>query len=369
MPLAAQHTSKVKDLETCLARWPRGVFLFGGVVVVLCVAVFFFSPHLDILSEARPNTYEWTRGLDYLAQCANPFTEDVQPAIRWRLLPPLVAHTLGLTGRLPLAIPWIGVVTLVGACLAWGEVWLRARTSAMAFAAVVATTSGVIVPLAWTGINDAWVWLGLLAVTFSRRRMAPVIACLLCPWVDERFLVGLPLAVWARTRLQPERGFLHEMLRHGPVLLPYAAVRGYLTLAHGDPTSADFLVDALRELPTVVFHAHLGWWMGLRAGWVLVVWSVVGAAQQGRLRGELLLASATIAATTLLAGDLSRSIAIVLPLLASGTVEVTRQRPNSAISWLVSLAALNLLLPAAHVVFNEVDVIHPLPVELLRLLR
>jgi hypothetical protein len=358
----------LENLEARLARWPRGVFILGGTPVVLGVAVFCFSPHLNMLLDMRPDTYEWSRAGAYLAQCANPFTEDVEPAMRWRLLPPLVAHAMGLRGHLPLAIPWIGVVTLVGACLAWGEAWLRSRTSAMAFAVVVATTSAVIVPLAWAGMNDAWVWLGLLGITLSGGRIGPAIACLLCPWVDERFIVGLLLAVWARSRLHPGSSFLREMLRHGAFLLPYAAIRGYPTLAHGDPTSGAFLANVLHEFPTVMLRAHLGWWMGLRAGWVLVAWSAVGAARQGRLPGELALGCATVAVSTFLAHDLSRSIAVVVPLLASGAVELARERPERAASWLFGLAGLNLLLPAAHVVLADVDVIHPLPVELLRLL-
>jgi hypothetical protein len=49
---------------------------------------------------------------------------------------------------------------------------------------------------------DGWVALGLMGVAFSRSLWPKVLACLLLPWADDRFLIGLPAAVLL-TQLPP----------------------------------------------------------------------------------------------------------------------------------------------------------------------
>jgi hypothetical protein len=129
----------------------------------------------------------------------------------WRVLPPLVCHHTGLTAKAPLAVPLIGVLVLPS----YVAVFLRRRETNARFVfggtLLVTTTSAVLVPLHWFGMNDAWVWLGLLAVAFGRSSWAIPLACVLCPWIDERFIIGFPLAWCVRcldpswTSLQPPR--------------------------------------------------------------------------------------------------------------------------------------------------------------------
>ena len=39
---------------------------------------------------------------------------------------------------------------------------------------------------------------GLLVLAFSKSRVALVLACLLIPWIDERFLLAVPLCIAIR---------------------------------------------------------------------------------------------------------------------------------------------------------------------------
>ena len=187
----------------------------------------------------------------------------------WRLLPPLLAHALHLPGMTPLVLPWLGL--LAAACYVATLLRRRLNDARFVFGGTLlfATTSAVLVPVSWLGMNDPWVWLGLLAVAFGRAAWAAPLACLLCPWIDERFIIGFPLA-WLIARL--DRG---EHLFGRPVLtalwlLPYAAVR--LTLARHDPATSEItsafihqhVTQNIRLLPLV----PLGWWMGLRIAWV-----------------------------------------------------------------------------------------------------
>jgi hypothetical protein len=77
----------------------------------------------------------------------------------------------------------------------------------------------------------------------------------------------------------------------------------------------------------------------------------------------------TLTATAVLASDLSRSIAILVPLVLLGCWHIERHDFAAAPRRMLWLGIVNLLLPAAHVVHVKIDVISPLPLELFRLFR
>ena len=72
---------------------------------------------------------------------------------------------------------------------------------------------------------------------------------------------------------------------------------------------------------------------------------------------------------SILAADLCRTATMLVPLLAAGAIAWKRTHPETAPSILVLVAFANLLLPADHVVYNNIDLINPLPIKLYRILR
>lgn len=341
----------------------------GMALLALGLSVLFFAPRLWLMQEPVPGSFQWDRALTFLRQCDEPFRRDIEPAMLWRLLPPLVAHSLHLPGKTPLVLPWLGLV----AATAYVAMLLRRRLDDGRFVfggtLLFASTSAVLVPVGWLGMNDAWVWLGLLVVAFGRAHWSAPLACLLCPWIDERFLIGFPLA-WLSARLERNEPLWGRQLAGALWLLPYAVVR--LTLSRHDPQASAathaFLdvqvAQSLRLLPLV----PLGWWMGLRGAWGAVVYALWDLP---RARGAL--AAATLAGTlgvsVLLASDLSRSVAIATPLVLAGCFGLARRHPDAAPRVLLALGAVNLLIPAAHLTYVHIDPINPLPIELLRLFR
>ena len=150
--------------------------------------------------------------------------------------------------------------------------------------------------------------------------------------------------------------------------MPYVALRPALG---GNPVgggaSAAFLQAQLGTTAVIAF-APLGWWMALRAGWAAValgIWSLPIARRW--------LAAAAVGITLLvmlkLASDLSRSAAILTPVMLWGCFVLARRFPAQAPRVLLAAGLINLLLPAAHVVYTKIDLISPLPIELFRLLR
>ena len=346
--------------------WHRPVVVAG---VCLALSVLFFAPRLWLMTEYLPGTYQWDRAHTYLLQCEHPLRRDVEPAMLWRLLPPLVAHACALPGKTPLALPWLGVI----ACLVYVAVLFRRRLPDPRYVyggtLLFATTSAVLVPVGWFGINDAWIWLGLLAVSFGESAWALPLACLLCPWVDERFIIGFPLA-WIVRRLGRNEPIFSRASLAWLWLLPYIAVR--LALSRLYPTHGAewsfFWFLLLHHAASVAPTAPLGWWMGLRAAWAALAYSAWVTPP-----GRRLLAAATFAATVgaalVVASDLSRTIAMVLPAALWGCFELARRAPTLAPRVLLVAGLVNLAIPAAHVVYTKIDPISPLPIELFRVLR
>jgi hypothetical protein len=335
----------------------------------LALSVLFFAPRLWLMRQYVPGSFQWDRAHTFLLQCQEPFRRDIEPAMQGRLLPPLVAHTLHLPGNTPLGLPWLGII----AATAYTAVLFRRRIDDWRFVAggtlLFATTSAVLVPVDWLGINDAWVWLGLLGVAFGRARWAVPFACLLCPWIDERFLIGFPLA-WLVGRHDRDTAWSWPATRDALWLLPYLALRLVLAGrdAAGSGAAHQFLDYQLQHAGKLLPLAPLGWWMGLRAAWAAVAYAGWHTPPARRWLGACTLV-ATVGITFILASDLSRSIAILIPVVFAGCFAYARRSPEAAPRALLILGIANLLIPAAHVVYQHMDPINPLPIELLRLLR
>ena len=342
-----------------------------ALIVLSCLAlsVLCFAPRLWLMKAYVPGSFQWDRAHAFLLQCEQPLRRDIEPAMLWRLLPPLVAHLLHLPGKTPLTLPWLGLL----AATTYAAVLLRRRLDDPRFVfggtLLFATTSAVLVPVGWLGMNDAWVWLGLLAVAFGRATWAAPLACLLCPWVDERFIIGFPLA-WMVARLERNEPLIGRPVLAALWLLPYAGLRLFFSRqdAAASESTAAFLhlqmTQSLQLLPLV----PLGWWMGLRAAWGAVAYALWDwPRSRGGLAAVILLG--TLCVSVLLASDLSRSVAIATPLLQAGCFALARRHPAQAPKLVLALGVINLLIPAAHLTYVHLDPINPLPIELFRLLR
>jgi len=335
----------------------------------LALSVLFFSPRLWLMKEYVQGSFQWDRAHTYLQQCEQPLRRDIEPAMFWRVLPPLVANALHLPGKTPLALPWLGLL----AATIYVTVLLRRRLNDPWFlwggTLLFTTTSAVLVPVGWLGMNDAWVWLGLLAVGFGRARWALPVACLLCPWIDERFIIGFPLA-WLVSRLEHPRLLEFRAILQGLWLLPYAGVR-LLVGWHDAATTATtetFLHLQLTQSVQLLPLLPLGWWMGLRAAWVATAYALWAFPLRRAVPTAACLLG-TLGVSFLLASDLSRSVAIITPLVLAGCFKMARLHPTNAPKMMAILGIANLLIPAAHMTYVHIDPINPLPIELFRLLR
>lgn len=330
----------------------------------LLITLAVFAPRLWLMRTEMPGTFQWDRARTYLRQSEEPFRRDIEPAMLWRVLPPLTANLIGLRGKAPLVLPWLGLIVTTAYVAALCRRRLDEPRFIFGGTLLFTTSSAVLAPAHWLGVNDAWTWLGLLAVTFGRAWWAMPIACLLAPWVDERFIIGLPLALLVRAADRQEP-LGRMVVTTGLWLLPYVAVRLGLsaTIAATQPTR-EFLRAQFGTIALLLPWAPIGWWMAWRAGWLAIAY----ACTPGRVRLAVA-AIATLGVSLALASDLSRSAAILAPLALLGLFDHARRAPATAARHVWLLALGNLLIPAAHVTFTKFDLISPLPIEIIRLFR
>ena len=331
------------------------------VLVIACFAPRFVHWTWIDLDSSEHHPPDFNRAIDTLRQLEHPFTPIANPTnivINWRLLFPLLGHLLRLPAWAFLALPAVGCLLV----LAYVAYLVRreggTRPAAFAATALSATTSWFFVSTGWLAYFDSWYVLGLLVATFSRSTVAAAVACLLSPWVDERFVLTLPLVVLVRAihRATPQRGVSNRLRSEGlllfALLAPYCALRLIVLVTAQDLGSATHLRGRLASFQ-ISGDVITGLSCGLRALWVFVIAAPVLLALKRRLAEAallVLLVAVTAAANVPIATDLSRAASTVLPAAVLGMVLLVRAEPKRAFWPLAAALAFNLLTPAYHVV-------------------
>lgn len=323
-----------------------------GLVAAIALACAALS--LVRFAPTRSNSVAVARLIPALRQLENPSVGlelaerlNIPNAIKWRLLPPVVGNLVGLPRAIYLAVP----ILTTALFLFFTCSYIRAETGSPFVAAcggvLVTTTSAFFVATGWVGQFDIIYIFALGLFLVSKTALQDWGICCLAPWCDERFLLILPAYIWVRAALFPE-GSNVTSRRLVPILIgvaPYLAMRLWAIEA-GDLSVAYQLRLQYRKFGDYLPSAPLGWWMGLRFGWVPVLSAIALAV---RKRGPLVIAflSLGIVTTTLLAWDVSRSAGVLVPILVIGVARWETSRRGTTLLGL--LAALNLLLPAAHI--------------------
>jgi hypothetical protein len=225
------------------------------VVIIFFAPRFQYWPWLD-LDPAPHHPPEFNRALDTLRQLEHPFTPITNPTnrvINWRLLFPIVGHYLHLPRLMFLALPAVGCLIVLGYVAHLIRRESGSWRQALAAAALTGTSSWFFVSTGWLAYFDSWYVLGLLLAAFGRSKVITDLACLLTPWVDERFVLTLPLVVIVRgaSALESEgasfRRFLSEGLRFFALVTPYCALRVVALATAQDKGSAAHLLGQQQD--------------------------------------------------------------------------------------------------------------------------
>jgi hypothetical protein len=325
--------------------------VLGLAVVAIFLSMVRITPKL-VPWRDHPLVYETTKVEPMLDQLKDPVGWERKyrgnwdfngvQTIRWRLLPPALGQVLQLSPHAYLTLPWVALAGLVALAIHYALRFGATPLGAGAVGVLAGTSSAFFSSSCAVGYFDPLYLIALVIVCCSPSQLAVLAACLLGPWVDEKFLFMLPACCAARWAWQADRRWIWRVLAG---IAPYCLVR-LAALAQGD--------DSLRQqiaMQAAAFAGYApalpaGWWYGFRAGWVPVIggiWLVCRAPDRRVAAFFIAGLLAAIGAVSFLAWDTTRSIAMLLPFLVLGTQAtwVTRLLP--------ALAVLNLLLPAAYV--------------------
>ncbi|WP_422927978.1 tetratricopeptide repeat protein [Singulisphaera sp. PoT] len=378
--MAAAPAPQPVDPKSPPAR-PRGrlaLTLFVGLAAALAFALVFtaFAPRLLFwqlvdLSPSPTNPPDVNRAIDTLRQVEDPgvrITTPTNRVINWRLLFPALAHYLHLSRTAFLALPFVGVflaLAYAGWVVAVGS---GDRRLAFLATALAGTASWFFVSTGWLAYFDAWYVLGMLLASFTPSRWILFLVALLSPWVDERFLLALPLCLVVRGiglgmgwgagqgrepgRIKVGSRLMGELGLCVLAAFPYVAVRLASLALDRHESSAAHVKEHLATLPG--FGSLLeGLWFGLRLDWAFVAVAVAATfVRRGSLWGVglFLMILATLATNLAMAHDLSRSVSTLMPVVVLGMVLLARS-PRRHVAWIFAGLLLgNLALPAAHVV-------------------
>jgi hypothetical protein len=332
--------------------------------------IFFFSPtwgafRLWARAPEMGGMLEVRRGAAVLQQIDHPGAEigdTLHAAIQWRLLFPVIGRVLHLPPALFFALADAGCVLV----LAFIITVLRRRGASFGFAGLAGIVLGAgswyFTSVCWLGYFDAWVVLGLLFVGFSEATWPGWLACLWAPWVDERFVLALPLALLCRWLQRAAAGKSLDWKRELglPAALAVAFVAVRLGILSGKTAAGATVGGYLNGLDTsgaTVGRMGLGIWEGLRMGWLAVIAALVFLARKrALLLGAMVVVLVAVGLGT--AQDFSRSIMLVSPAALLGAV-LAAGSEGTFPRWLPRAAAvLALVLPAHHVMSNWVNPIY-----------
>ena len=336
------------------------------------LAAIFFAPRfwlwcalgvpLKELAEIQPELHRASFALQQLADPWMRIDDATNRVIEWRLLFPLIGHYLQLPHWLYLALPHAGCLLALAAIssIAWKAT--RDATATVCSALIAATASWFFVSTGWLAYFDSWLILALVLASFARKRWVLFAVALLAPWVDERFILALPICAVVRAGVRHDAGETHgawwrDVLTLLAGLAPYVAVRLGAEVMHVRETSKSYWTDR-PLLPAPLGATVWGVWSGLRLGWLALILSFFAFAGRNRW-----LAAATVGVTLLVnlcvADDLSRSMSVAVPLVLAGVLQLWRTQPERARRIVPWLCAGNLLLPAHHVIASPASAEEP----------
>jgi hypothetical protein len=349
---------------------------------VFFLLLFFFSPAWSALRlqghAVVGHMIEIRRGHAVLAQMNQPGApvEDVLHAvIQWRILFPAIGHFLGLSPVAFFSLAPIGAILTLGYLVILlrrhALNWLDTAFAVFSFGgcAWFFTTTG------WLGYFDAWVILALLLVSSHPSSVVLAIACVLTPWIDERFVMAAPLALLCRYLFishVSSRSSSHTYRLGIDLILPaiIVAIFVYVRLGVlGGASSGGATIRGYLEKQKMLNGGPLiawGIWEGLRASWLFVACAIVIIWRRSSNHGALLvLALFSLALIGLItAQDYGRSIAMLAPAAALGAVLLAQLQPSRLRPALAISAGITALVPGYHVMNDQAKPIFYLPYEL-----
>ena len=364
------HSQRPREI---LLRWLLALGCFA-------LLIDFFSPSWGAFRlwsrvPEMSGMLEVRRGVAVLEQVAHPgapVADELHRAIQWRLLFPAIGHVLNLPPSVFFALADLGCVLVLGYLVTLLRQKKYSWSDTALATLMLGAASWFFTSMGWLGYFDSWFVLALLLVAFAKPRWVVWLACLLAPWVDERFAAAAPLALLCRwlhcAASTPAVRFdwRREASAPAALLAVFLVVRlGVLSGSTAAGATVGSYLSARDYLDAPPSRIALGVWEGLRMAWIFVVIGVVGLWPR---RGRALLLGATVLGLVAIgvstAQDYSRAMTMVFPVAVLGLLLPWGAWKSWQPLALRIGAGVALLLPAHHVMNDLVNPIFDLQHEL-----
>lgn len=338
-------------------------FAICCAVVAGLISTMLFAPRFQWWDSY--NLPETDRAYDTLRQLENPWApvpNYVSRVIEWRLLFPLIGHALGLTPATFLKLPVLGcLLTLTYIAYIARRAGLP-RVHALAVTILAAFSPWYIVSTGWLAYFDSWLVLCLLIACFSTHSALLAIASLAGPWIDERFVIALPVIFTVRWYWQDKLSMSRTQLVRTLALIAgvaaiYPIVRVFSWSGGSDQVTSPYISDHVRLIQSVHSSTFAtGWWMGHRVSWIAFFYFLFDLTHRDPKHIRWFVISGLIGisiALLLIAGDMQRSLEVLFPAVFAGWLRLVIQYPQRAGVILAVSIVLSGLLPASHVLWLE----------------
>jgi hypothetical protein len=349
-------------------RWVRCLQCLGIALSAAFVVAFFFCPAFPrwkgVVLVHGPLATDYGRAVAAYHQIENPWEPVAIPlhkVIAWRLLFPVLWHYLKLPYLFYLVMPHLGCLIVLSLTASVSEKRLSNWLYTWMAVALVAALPWFFVSTGWLGYFDSWLVLGMFIVSFLPPSWTLISACLLVPWIDERFLFALPLCMIVRfivlqnPRQVGSRKVVVDAMTVVFASLVYPAIR-FTAWLNGDVLATNYLSAHWEELQSVPWQQFVdGLWSAYRAAWIMILAGVYFSWRRAHwiwAAAFSIVVAISAVGSLFIAADMSRSTMIVLPAMLLGIWLWNDFQPRIFKWALPTVLVANLLLPAAHVMWS-----------------
>jgi hypothetical protein len=357
----------VEDLERRFGRLPAACIL---AVAVQLISLSLYAPALWM-----PMPLRYIRMYEPLVE--DPWRTDAhaEPAVRHRLLGPVIAHYLGLRGIWSTIPQWLGVTGFLATlyCL------LRRDLDASASFRVVlliGTTLAVITSQTWMGFQEGIGHFAIVLCLWFGRAWAVIPLLFLGMLAEERTAAAVPFLVCWQFIFAKQQRWVRAIVWGLAGLVTVALWFIYLKWVHTQFLPAGILEQSdWQEMPGTHFYLKyinnvpLGWFETLRAGWLLPALAVGLWCTQRRWWDVVIfgLAIALCLGQAGLVMDISRAGAFAWPAILIAARALAAHDPAKFLNALNLALLLNVLSPCYQVILSRgIYLYWPLPLAALR---
>lgn len=351
-----------------------GEYVRRLALAIGCFALllFFFSPNWLALRTGLKvpelqQVLDVRRGLSVLWQIdhlGEAIPDAKHAVIQWRLFFPLIGHALSLPMPVFCALAPLGnlvvLLSIIVQLRARGTGWIEAGLCTI----ILGAGTWFFASSGWLCYFDSWVVLALFYAVFSERRWVLWAACLVAPWIDERFVIAVPLVLLCRYFYHRDglknptldRTFVLEFTVPVLLIAAFVSVRlGVLARFSANTATPLGYIATQNNLGAPAGRILFGMWEGLRTSWFFIIVAVLFV-RFFRLRFVLLISGvcATIFVGLFTAQDYGRSMMMLWPVAAYGMIRLVETAPawKNRLLWVGAISSL--FLPAYHVMSDKV---------------